>query len=261
MTRINFNQFFLGAITFLVLCFMVAPIFVVLVASFGNEGYLAFPPQSYSLKWYGAFWNSIPFKSAFVNSLILATLSSLIGLIIGTISAYAIEKSAVRNILMAFFLSPLMVPGVIIGLAILRYAVYFNMATGIMTLLIGHVVIIIPYVVRTIMASLYRYNVSFEEAAQTLGANKVKTFFSITIPILKPGLVAAGSFAFIVSFTNLSVSIFLSSAKIATIPIRIFSYAEFSPDPTLAAISVITLLFTLAVMIIVEKTTGLDKVY
>jgi len=260
MTDSALSRHLLTIVVAAVIIFMVAPIFVLTVASFGQENHLAFPPSGYSLKWYTAFFNNTPFMNSFMISLQLAVASALAGLAIGTISAYSIERSPYRNALLSFFISPLMVPGVIIGLAILRFTALMDLSHGFWIMLIGHVVIIIPYVVRTIMASLYRYNVSLEEAAQTLGANKVQTFFRITIPILKPGLIAAGSFAFIISFGNLSVSIFLASARMATLPIRIFNYAEFSPDPILAAISAVTLVFTLIVMIIVEKTAGLDNV-
>ena len=260
MSNCRVYHYLLTVVVFLVVLFLVAPIFVLAIASFGQAGHLAFPPAAFSLRWYAAFFHNAPFMNSFILSLELALASALVGLAIGTLSAYSIEKSPFRNELLAFFVSPLMVPGVIIGLAILRLTAFFNIERGFLIMLIGHVVIIIPYVVRTIMASLYRYNVTLEEAAQTLGANKVQTFFRVTIPILKPGLIAAGSFAFITSFGNLSVSIFLASARMATLPIRVFSYAEYSPDPILAAISVVTLLFTLLVMIIVEKTAGLNNV-
>jgi putative spermidine/putrescine transport system permease protein len=239
---------------------MIAPIIVLIGASFSQESHLVFPPSGFSLKWYTAFFNSKPFMNSFFISFELAVASAVTGLILGTISAYSIERSPFRNVLLSLFISPLMVPGVIISLALLRFSVTFDLVHGFWLMLIGHVIIIIPYVVRTVMASLYRYNVTLEEAAQTLGANKMQTFMHVTIPILKPGLIAAGSFAFIISFGNLSISIFLSSAKMATLPIRIFSYAEFSPDPILAAISTVTLVFTLLVMILIEKTSGLHNV-
>lgn len=260
MSSYRIYHYLLTAVVAIVVLFLAAPIFVLAVTSFGQEGHLAFPPSAFSLKWYTAFFHNTPFMNSFMLSLKLALASALAGLVIGTVSAYSIERSPFRNELLAFFVSPLMIPGVIIGLAVLRFTALLNVERGFWIMLIGHVIIIIPYVVRTVMASLYRYNVTLEEAAQTLGANKVQTFFRVTIPILKPGLIAAGSFAFITSFGNLSVSIFLASAKMATLPIRIFSYAEYSPDPILAAISVVTLVFTLLVMIIVEKTAGLNNV-
>ncbi len=260
MSNVRIGHYLLTAVVFIVVLFMTAPVLVLAVASFGQEGHLTFPPSGFSLKWYIAFFHNTPFMNAFMISLKLAAMSAVVGVTIGTFSAYSIEKSPFRNVLLAFFVSPLIVPGVIIGLAILRFTAALNVEHGFWIMLIGHVVIIIPYVVRTIMASLYRYNVTLEEAAQTLGANKVQTFFRVTIPILKPGLIAAGSFAFITSFGNLAVSIFLASARMATLPIRIFSYAEYSPDPMLAAISAVTLFFTLLVMIIVEKTAGLNNV-
>lgn len=254
------RKILLNASVFLVILFLMAPIIVLIGASFTPDAFLEFPPKGFSIKWYEALFSNTAMMHSFWISFQLAVISALCGVLIGTISAYGLERSHHRDSLLSFFISPLIVPGVIIGLAILRFCSMLNWDRGFLILLAGHIIIIIPYAVRTISASLYRYNISLEEAAQTLGAGKITTFCRITLPILKPGLIASACFGFIISFGNLSVSIFLSSARMAPLPIRIYNTAEFSPDPTLAAVSAVTLFMTFILMLIVEKTAGLDKI-
>lgn len=249
----------LKIVCFFLLLYILAPIIVLVVASFSQESYMVFPPKGLSLQWYIAFFTNKGFTSAFKTSCLLAVVTTVCSLILGTISAYGVDRSDHRDVLLSFFVSPLMIPTIITGLAMLQFYGMLNVERGFLVLLSGHVVFSVPYVVRTVAASLYRFNVTLEEAAQTLGANRVVTFMKITLPILKPALIASSCFAFITSFGNLALSIFLTTARFTTLPIRVYSYAAYSPDPTIAAISAVILVLTIVIMLIVEKTTGMDK--
>ena len=148
---------------------------------------------------------------------------------------------------------------VIIGIALLQFYSLLKISGSFFGLVIGHVVITFPYVVRTVSASLYQFDEALEEAARTLGANQVKTFFKITLPMIRPGLIAGAIFAFIVSFDNVPVSIFLVGVKSTTLPVVIFSYIEYGVDPTIAAISTILICLTGLTIFIIEKWIGFSK--
>ena len=257
------NRYSVGTVVHRVVCvliliYIVAPIVVLAVASFSQESVLTFPPKAYSFQWYKAFFSNRGLMSAFKNSLMLAFSSAFCALALGSVTAYAVDRSSKRDFLLSLFVSPLTIPAIITGLALLLIYSSIGVERNFAVLLSGHVIITTPYVVRTVAASLYRFNISLEEAAQTLGANKVTTFLQITIPILKPALISSGCFAFIASFGNMSVSMFLTTARYTTLPIRVYGYAENSPDPTIAAISTVILMFTIVMMIGIEKTSGSD---
>lgn len=244
----------------LILLYILAPIFVLAVASFSEEAVLTFPPKAFSLQWYRSFFGNKGLMTAFKNSILLAVSSAACALVLGSISAYAIDRSNRRDFFLSFFAMPLTIPTLITGLALLQMYSFMGLDRNYLVLLSGHIVITTPFVIRTVAASLYRFNVALEEAAQTLGANRIITFLRITLPILKPALISSACFAFIESFGNMSVSMFLTTARYTTLPILVFAYAEYSPEPTIAAISSVILVFTIAVMTIIEKNTGMEKV-
>ena len=259
MKKIKWSAFWLNLVVFLILVFLMMPIFVLVVASFSQEGYLVFPPKGFSLQWYRKFFASAAFISAFKNSVKLSICTTALAMIIGSITAYAIDRSPRRDVLLSLYVSPLMMPSLVIGLALLQYFKLLGVKLSFWTLLIGQLVITIPYVVRSCVASLYRFNVSLEEAAQTLGANRLVTFGVIIVPLLKPSLIASGCFTFISSFGNTAISIFLSTARMTTLPVRLYTYANYTPDPIIAAISSCTLVMTLVLMFIIEKTSGINN--
>ena len=128
-------------------------------------------------------------------------------------------------------------------------------------LVVAHVLVGVPYVVRTITASLYRFNAFWEEASFTMGAGRLKTLWYVTLPILKPGMIASGCFAFITSFGNMSISTFLTTSRFTTMPIQLYAYAKNYADPTIAAVSATTLILTTILLLLVDRTVGSDKMY
>lgn len=258
--KFTFSKMVYYTAIILVMLFQMLPILVLVVASFGAEGYLAFPPKNYSLKWYEEFYNSTAFTSAYIISLELAAATTIASLFLGTITAYAIDRSAYRRSLTVFFGSPLMLPALVIGLALLQWFRMIGIGTGLIALFIGQLVITMPYVIRGCLSALYRFNITLEEAAQTLGCNRIKTFCYITVPIMKRSLIASGCFVFIISFGHLAISIFLASARVAPLPVRLYAYATFTPDPIIAAISTCTLVMTLIFVLFIERTSGINEI-
>lgn len=245
----------------MIVLYLLAPLVFLVIASFSSEEYMTISTKAWSLQWYEKFFANRGYVDSFKISLQLALSTTVLALALGTASAYGIDRSPWKGVLLSFLLSPIMVPSIIIGISLLQFFAFLGLAKGFTTLLAGHVLWATPYVVRTVSAALYRFDVTLEEAALMSGADKIKTFRYITLPILRPALLAGGCFAFIVSFGNMSISMFLTSAGFTTLPIRVFAAAEFSPDPIIAAISVIIVVVTLVTMLIVEKFAGIDRMF
>jgi putative spermidine/putrescine transport system permease protein len=246
---------------FLTACFIAAPTFVVLITSFGRNATLEFPPTAWSLVWYGRALARSEFQSAAFNSLWIAAVTTLIATPIALAAALAIVRGKFpgRNAIQVFLLSPLVVPSIVIGLAILIFAAALGVRVVEERLVAAHVLITFPYLVRTITASLSRVDPLAEEAARTLGANSFLAFWHVTLPAVFPGLVAGMIFAFIVSFDNVSISLFLASARTTTLPLSILSYVETNIDPSVAAVSTLLVLLSLISALLLERMVGLRK--
>jgi putative spermidine/putrescine transport system permease protein len=257
----HFWKWFFLSINFLIFAFLTAPIIVLTGASFNEESYMAFPPSSFSLKWFEIVFQDPAFMFALFVSVQLGAFASLIALVLGTITAYGVERlpSKWRDGMNAFFTSPLQIPTIVLGIALFQLFNRLDISLGFWSLLLGHIILCLPYVVRTIGASLYRFDQSVEEAAMTLGAKPFSIFTRITLPMLRPALLASAIFGFVVSFGNLAISMFLTSSRITTLPIQMFGYVQFSPDPRIAAISVVVIGVTVLIMYITERLVGLDK--
>jgi putative spermidine/putrescine transport system permease protein len=242
-------------------CFIAAPTFVVLITSFGRNATLEFPPSAWSLVWYGRALARTEFQSAAFNSLWIAAVTTLIATPVALAAALAIVRGNFpgRNAIQVFLLSPLVVPSIVIGLAILIFAAALGVRVVEERLVAAHVLITFPYLVRTITASLSRVDPLAEEAARTLGASSFLAFWHVTLPAVFPGLVAGMIFAFIVSFDNVSISLFLASARTTTLPLSILSYVETNLDPSVAAVSTLLVLLSLISAVLLERMVGLRK--
>ncbi|MBM3504443.1 MAG: ABC transporter permease [Alphaproteobacteria bacterium] len=242
--------------------FIMAPILIVAVVSFSGGKVPEFPPKSFSFQWYDYALNYSLFTRSAVNSAWLALISTVIAAPIAVAAALAIVRKRFpgRDAIQTFLLAPLIVPSIVIGLSILLGFATVGIRDIFFRLIGAHVLITFPYLVRTVIASLSRVDVTVEEAARTLGANNWRTFWHVTLPLIRPGIIAGMLFSFIVSFDNVSVSLFLTSARTNTLPLAILSYVEFNFDPSIAAISTMLILFSLGAAVILERVVGLRKV-
>lgn len=242
-------------------CFIAAPIVVVMVTSFGRSAMLEFPPSAWSLEWYARALSRAEFQSAAFNSLWIALLTTLIATPVALAAAMAVVRGKFpgRDAVQVFLMAPLVVPSIVTGLAILIFAAAVGVRIVEQRLVAAHVLITFPYLVRTIVASLSRVDPLAEEAARTLGANALRTFWHVTLPSLFPGLVAGMTFAFIVSFDNVSISLFLASARTTTLPLSILSYVETNLDPSVAAVSTLLVVLSLMTALVLERLVGLRK--
>jgi putative spermidine/putrescine transport system permease protein len=243
--------------------FLLLPILFALSMAFDTRKILAFfPPRGFTLDWFVVFLNYPPFIEGLKNSLVIASLVTVVSLTIGILCSLALVRYDFKGkgFLNTLILSPIVVPGVITGAALLNMLYgYLRLYTALPNLIIGHTILTMPYVVRTVSASLVGFNRALEEAAQILGADEVKTFFKITLPIIKPGIVAGAIFAFSVSWGDVNLAAFLTDAYTTTFPVALMGYMRYYSNPAIAAASAFLMGVTAVLMIIVEKTVGFEK--
>lgn len=254
------GRLFIAVASVGVYLFLLAPIVIVIFASLTPSPYLKFPIDAVSLKWYQNIFQVRGFVESFFTSLTLATTSTLLSMVSGTMAAIALSRYRVpgKAALLDFLLSPLTLPAIAFGFAMLQSYALMGGVDTMAGLLLAHLVITLPYVVRSVYASLLSMPTSLEEAAGSLGANGLQTFWRVTMPNIKPGMIAGGLFAFLISFDDVTVSLFLSGPRATPLSIRMLTYIEFSLDPTIAAISVVLILITVMVMLLLERVLGLD---
>jgi putative spermidine/putrescine transport system permease protein len=187
--------------------------------------------------------------------------STLISTVVGIFASYGLVRYKFRGkeTLNSFFLSPLIVPAVVTGFSLLGLFSLLGVRISLERLLIAHVIITAPYTIRTISATLIGFDRSLEEAAMSLGANRVRTFLDVTIPMIKFGVVAGAVFAFAMSLDDVSVSIFLADAFSSTLSVNLFAYMRSTFEPTVAAASVLLMGFTFGFILLIERAMGLDK--
>lgn len=256
------GRFFVCFLAWCGLAFLTIPLIIIIATSFTETEYLAFPPVGFTLRWYTQFLDDPSYLASIWLSLSIAAAATILAVLIGVPTALVITRSQLkgRKILSTIFLAPLILPTIVIGAALLQYANALGFARSYFVLLVGHTVIIVPYVLRTVLASLERFDQSLEEASQDLGGNGVTTFFLITLPIIKPGLVAGSLFAFIISWINVELSIFNTTAELMPIPVKLFNYVQYAVDPMVAAISAATIYFAIFAVIILDLFVGMDQV-
>jgi putative spermidine/putrescine transport system permease protein len=255
------GRILIAAVSWIALIYLAFPLLVVIAISFTATEYLRFPPQGLTLRWYWQVLSDPTFVEAFFVSGQLATTATATALVLGVPAAlvFARKRFPLHQALSALFLSPLVLPTIVLGVAILQYASALGFARSFLALFVGHVVLVTPYVIRASLASLSGMEPAHEEAAQDLGATPLQTFFLITLPQIKPGVIAGALFAFINSWINVEVSIFNSTAQLVTIPVKLFNYIQFNIDPTLAAVSAATIYIAILVVVAVDLAVGLEK--
>jgi putative spermidine/putrescine transport system permease protein len=248
-------------VAILVMLFLLAPLVVIIIASFTPTALITFPPQGFSLKWYAnIFESSTHFMEGLVNSLKVGIIATVLDIFLGVTAALAICRYDFKgkNALLNYCTSPMYVPSVAFGFVLLQVYSQIGGVPGMLRILIGHAVIILPYIVRNTVSVLHVFNWTLEDAATSLGANPVRVFFKITIPLAKPGILAGTLLAFLYSFDEVALSSLLTTPKFITLPIRIMNYMELTFDPTLAAISTLLILASLLLIVLMEKFIGLD---
>jgi putative spermidine/putrescine transport system permease protein len=228
----------------LIALYLLAPVLVVVATSVTTTAYPVFPPRGFTLHWFETFLQNPEFMSGMRLSALLALTATAIATFLGTAAALGLTRGPQRPrpALAGLFLSPIVFPAIVLGLALLIFYSGIGLSGGFPGMVAAHVLLITPFVIRLVAASLAEFDDSVEEAARNLGAGWARVFFQVTLPIIRPGVVAGAVFAFIISFDELVVTLFLAGPGLQTLPIRIYSYVQYNSTPVISAIS--TLLIT-----------------
>ncbi|WP_338692767.1 ABC transporter permease [Bradyrhizobium sp. 26S5] len=241
---------------------MLAPIVVVCLVAFTPEGFLSLPTNGFSLRWFRAIANYPEFVHAFWVSLGLGMLSSFVALLFAVPVALAIARYRFRgrDALVALFLSPLMIPHVVLGIAFLRFFTSIGMGGSFAALLVAHVIVVFPFALRLTLAAAIGMDRSIEMAAVSLGAGGWTLFRRVTLPLILPGVISGWALAFIQSFDDLTMTVFLAAPGTETLPVRMFLYIQDNIDPLVTSVSASVIAITMTALILLDRFYGLDRV-
>jgi mannopine transport system permease protein len=237
-----------------ILIFLILPTLIVVPMSLNSDQYLAFPPRSWSLTWYVAYFGDSEWVAATLFSLRIAALTAVAATILGTCAALALVRGELGGLgwLNALTLAPMIVPHIVVAVALYLQFASWGLTGNTLGFVIAHTVLTVPYVVLTVSASLYRLDPALEMAALNLGASRFAAFYRVTLPLILPGVATGTAFAFIISLDEAVVSFFLSGATTKTLTRKLFEDIDYSLSPVIAAASTLLVLLSLVVMGVVE---------
>ena len=250
-----------GALAAIAIVFLVGPTVIMLLTSFTASQSLKFPPDGLSLRWYAALLDADQMQAAAWNSLVVAFWNTVLSVVLGTAAALGIarSRSPLARACDVLFMSPLLLPALAFGFAALIFIHRLGFAPSIPFLVLGHTVVCVPFVLRTTIAALSQLDPALLDASQSLGAGGWRTFRRVTLPLIAPGLGAGAFLAFMASFDNVPVSLFLADERSEMLPIHLWQQIETNLDVRTAAVSGLIVMFTLILMLLAERLAGLTR--
>lgn len=250
--------FALSVVVAIAFVYLVGPLIVIVGASFGDTGFLAFPPRGFSLRNYVVALNNPRYVDGFLVSLRIAAIVTVLSVAIALAAAYAIVRWRIpgSRLLEALLLSPLLLPGLVLAVALTLFFSRNPWARGSERLILAHLVICVPCALRVMIPVLERFDRTLEEAAANLGASPLATFWLVTLPVIRPGVLAAGALAFILSFDEVEMAVFLASPREQPLTVALYSAVQMTLEPSLAAVSAILIALTLLAMVATQWLTA-----
>jgi putative spermidine/putrescine transport system permease protein len=245
----------------LVYALILAPIVVVVAIAFSADAFISFPPSGYSLRWFRQLSGNGPLLAALALSVQIACVVTVLSLALGVPAGLAIAKGRFpgRDALSAFLLAPLLLPTLLTGLALLLFLTPLRLTATLPGLVLGHMTVTVPFVVRMMTTAFATLPEDIEAAAATLGATPWRVVRRVTLRLATPGLVACGCLSFLLSFDETVISLFLSGPRASTLPVEMVRYVEGRTDPLIAALSVVLIAITLIVVVTVERLVGVAR--
>ncbi|MEO1770154.1 MULTISPECIES: ABC transporter permease [Enterococcus] len=249
-------------IAILVFAFLFLPLVLIGITSFGTAAAIQFPIKGFTLDWYANALSNESIMSSFRLSLLIGVLATFLALLVGVPASYALARFPMkgRSLIKSFFLSPTVIPGIVVGYTLFQFIVVSLGLPVFQGLLMGHFLISLPYIIRVVGSSMDQLDYSMEEVAWTLGCTRFRAFVQIVLPNVSSGIFASFMLAFVNSFNNVPVSMFLSGPGVTMLPTSLLSYMEYNYDPTVSAISVMLMLLTIGLMFLIERTLGLASI-
>lgn len=247
------------ALVALLFAFLLAPVLLVIPISFSADATMSWPPSGWSLRWYKVMLHQPDLGAALRNSLILASVVTVAALVIATPAAVAINRSNFpgREAVLSLLTAPLLLPTIVIGLALLIIFVGRGLVGTWPGLIVAHLLVTVPYALRVLVTALGGLPAGVEDAAATLGAPPLQVFYRVTLPLMLPGAIAAAAIVFLVSFDEVVITLFIVGPQLTTLPVALYHYVEARTDPLVAAVSVLMVAFTLAIVLVLERAIGL----
>lgn len=260
--RTNLASFAAKAVVVLLLGFVLLPAVVTAVVAFNHGSLISFPPKEWSLRWFERALSYRDFRNGFYNSMIIMVATSIISVIVGGTLAYVIDRYSFmgKRILEAILTSPLVIPYFTIGIGFLIFASQIGLARSYAVVVITHVVLVLPFVLRSLYVSLRNLDQRLEMAAAGLGASPWQVLRTITLPLMVPGFFAGILFSAILSFNEFTASLFVTAQRTQTLPVAMYNYVREYADPSMAALSVIFFIITTLLLTLMNATLGLGKV-
>lgn len=261
MIRVDLGTLLLRLATYLAMCFLFVPILITLVVSVNPREFIL-PPSGITLEWFRAAWTSETFVRAMGVSLWLGLAATFIAnslalLVVLAMVRYEFRGKAALNLLI---MSPLLIPTTIFSLALYVFFARLGFGSGIAAMIIGHAIHVLPFAVRILAASMQNFDLALEEAARNVGAGPVRTLFSITLPVIRTGLISSAVLCFVLSWNDFPISVFLAPPGWTPLPVELFSYIKFQYDAVGAALASSLILVSMLVMVVVDRRAGLRRV-
>ena len=253
----------LRAFTYAIIGALMLPMAVILATSFTTLSYVSFPPEGFTLRWYAEALRKREFLDSFYLSLGVAAVTASLATLLGAPVAVGLVRHRFpgRDLVNAFFMSPLVLPTVVIGIALLQFYNNIRLGATVASLILGHVIVTAPYAIRLIGASLTGLDPAIERAARNLGAAPLRAFCLVTLPLILPGLMAGAIFAFITSFDNVTISVFLATPRMVTLPVRIYNLWDQPIQPWLIAICSLVIAWTVLVITVIERLVSVRRLF
>ncbi len=257
----RFARVLFAAITIVCLVFLLTPLVITIAVSFGSSSVFTLPPPDWSFAWYERMSSRPGLLRSVLLSVEIALISTAAALVLGTLCAIALARGRFpgKAAIATFLVSPLMLPGLVLGIAMLQAFRMAGLRDVVPSLLIAHVVITLPYVTRTVFASLSLFDFTLIDAARTLGCTPAAAVRKVMIPALAPAFLASGLFGFLASLDNYPISIFFTDPRTKTLPIQMLQFLEEQPDPTIAAMSACLIALAAAVLALGDRLVGIRK--
>ena len=252
----RFEKIYLGIIFFL----MYLPVAVVIIFSF-NESKLPVRLTGFSLQWYEKLFADSAMMEALVNSLILGVASCAVSAVIGTLGAVGLSRIhwKTKGALEYISILPLMIPEIILGMVLMAFFYMLNLPFGMLTLLIGHTVFCVPYILMEVKARLVGMDPSLEEAARDLGATSMRAFLDVTLPLIMPAVASGSLLAFAMSMDDVVISIFINGPRLSTLPIKVYTQIKTGVTPEINALCTIMLAFTVGILLVYSLVKKLRR--
>ena len=251
--------FFLWQTFFYFLCasiftFLILPLFVIIPISFSPASYLQFPPRGFSLRWYAEYFGSRNWVSATLVSFQVAIATMIVATVLGTLASLALVRGEFKGkkLVYGIILSPMIIPVIVIAVATYYLFSRFHLVGTKVGLILAHTVLAIPFVVVNVTATLQGFDIALERAALSLGANRFVTFMKVTFPLIRPGMISGALFAFIISFDEVVVAVFISGIRAATLPKQMWDGIREALNPTISAVASLLIVFSILLLFTVE---------